>query len=149
MEIGYETTATSDDEGLIKLELNPRENIEDMYITFSSKKEFFFDELVDKVKVLTNAFLKLELTSPVMLHSMLRFVVTCSDGVKFFAYYVVSKGNIVDSGFIRTNQHTNHPLRFMASEKMLPKAKIIVATVVNKIVVHDVLDINFKELQNN
>uniref|UniRef100_A0A4Y0BF53 Thioester-containing protein 1 n=1 Tax=Anopheles funestus TaxID=62324 RepID=A0A4Y0BF53_ANOFN len=80
---------------------------------------------------------------------MLRFVVTCSDGVKFFAYYVVSKGNIVDSGFIRTNQHTNHPLRFMAPEKMLPKAKIIIITVANKMMVHDVLDINFKELQNN
>uniref|UniRef100_A0A4Y0BE58 TEP1-F n=1 Tax=Anopheles funestus TaxID=62324 RepID=A0A4Y0BE58_ANOFN len=33
--IGYETTATSDDEGLIKLELNPMENIEKMYITVS------------------------------------------------------------------------------------------------------------------
>uniref|UniRef100_A0A4Y0BF41 TEP1-F n=1 Tax=Anopheles funestus TaxID=62324 RepID=A0A4Y0BF41_ANOFN len=148
-EIGYETNVTSDDEGLIKLELNPSDNIEKMYITFSSKDELFFEEVVDRMDVVTNAFLKLELTSPVMLHSTLRFVVTCSDGVKFFAYYVVSKGNIVDSGFIRTNQQTNHPLRFMATEKMLPKARIIVATVVNKIVVHYVLNIDFKELQNN
>uniref|UniRef100_A0A4Y0BEL0 TEP1-F n=1 Tax=Anopheles funestus TaxID=62324 RepID=A0A4Y0BEL0_ANOFN len=149
MQVGYETTATSDDEGLIKLELNPRENIEKMYITFSNKYGFLLNERVDKMDVATNAFLNLELISPVMLHSLLRFVVTCSDGVKFFAYYVVSKGNIVDSGFIRTNQENTHLLRFMASEKMLPKAKIIVATVVNKIVVHYVLNIVFKELQNN
>ncbi|XP_049293397.1 CD109 antigen-like [Anopheles funestus] len=149
VKIGYETTATSDEEGLIKLELNPSDHIEQMYITFSNKYGFLLNERVDKMDVATNAFLKLELKSPVTLHSMLRFVVTCSDGVKFFAYYVVSKGNIVDSGFIRTNQQTNHPLRFMASEKMLPKAKIIIITVANKMMVHDVLDINFKELQNN
>ncbi|XP_049293400.1 CD109 antigen-like [Anopheles funestus] len=150
MQVGYETTATSNDEGLIKLELNPSDRTDTMIVYFSNEDDgFFFNEQVDKVEVLTNAYLKLELTSPVVLHSMLRFVVTCSDGVKFFAYYVVSKGNIVDSGFTRTNQQTNHLLRFMASERMLPKARIIIITVANQIMVHDVLDINFKELQNN
>uniref|UniRef100_A0A182S4J2 TEP1-F n=1 Tax=Anopheles funestus TaxID=62324 RepID=A0A182S4J2_ANOFN len=150
MEVGYETTATTDDKGRILLELSPSDSTDAMVIYFSNDDDgFFFNEQVDKVSAVTDAYLKLELNSPVMLHSMLRCVVTCSDGVKFFAYYILTKGNIVDSGYIRTNQHNKHPFRFMATEKMLPKARIIVLTVANGMVVHDVLDIDFVGLRNN
>uniref|UniRef100_A0A4Y0BE18 TEP1-F n=1 Tax=Anopheles funestus TaxID=62324 RepID=A0A4Y0BE18_ANOFN len=148
MDIEYQTNATSDDEGLIKLELNPSDNIEEMYITFSNQDGFSFYERVDKVVVITNAFLKLELNSLIKKNKLLQFWVTSNEQMTFFVYYVISKGNIIDAGFISPNKQNKYPLRFKATEKMIPKAKVIVMTVLNKTLVHDVLEINFDELQN-
>ncbi|XP_052895818.1 thioester-containing protein 1 allele S3-like [Anopheles moucheti] len=150
MEIGYETTATSDDEGLIKLELNPSDNVDDMNIYFSDDDiGFFFEERVEKVDVVTNAYLKLELKSPVKLNRMLRFTVTCNERMSFFVFYVVSKGNIIDSGYMRPNKQNRYSLNLNATENMIPKAKLIVATVASHIVVYDVVDISFEDFRNN
>ncbi|XP_049293398.1 CD109 antigen-like [Anopheles funestus] len=148
MDIEYQTNATSDDEGLIKLELNPTDNIEEMYITFSNQDGFYFNEGVDKAGGVTNVFIKLELNSPIKKNKILQFWVTSNEQMTFFVYYVISKGNIIDAGFISPNKQNKYPLRFKATEKMIPKAKVIVMTVVNKTVLHDVLDIDFDELLN-
>uniref|UniRef100_A0A4Y0BER6 TEP1-F n=1 Tax=Anopheles funestus TaxID=62324 RepID=A0A4Y0BER6_ANOFN len=150
MEIGYETTATSDDEGLIKLELNPIDSIDGMDISFSNDvHDVFFNEQVSKTRVDTNAFIKLELKSPIHLHSVLQFLVTCSDRAEFFVYYIVSKGNIIDSGFLRMQNPNKYVLQLNATEMMLPKAKVIVATVVNRTLVYDFLDMDFIGLRNS
>ncbi|XP_052891724.1 thioester-containing protein 1 allele S3-like [Anopheles moucheti] len=147
MEIGYETTATSDDEGLIKLELNPSDNVDDMNINFSDDDiGFFFEERVEKVDVVTNAYLKLELKSPVKLNRMFLFTVTCNERMSFFVFYVVSKGNIIDSGYMRLNWQIRYSLNLNATENMIPKAKLIVATVVSSTLVFDFVDIEFKDL---
>uniref|UniRef100_A0A4Y0BED1 TEP1-F n=1 Tax=Anopheles funestus TaxID=62324 RepID=A0A4Y0BED1_ANOFN len=148
MDIEYKTNATSDDEGLIKLELNPSDNIEEMYITFSNQDGFYFNERVDKVGGVTNAFIKLELNSPIKKNKLLQFWVTSNEQMTFFVYYVLSKGNIIDGGYISPNKQNKYPLRFKATEKMIPKAKVIVMTVLDETVLHDVLEINFDELQN-
>ncbi|XP_053668473.1 thioester-containing protein 1 allele S3-like [Anopheles marshallii] len=149
-DIDYGTTATSDDGGLIKLELNPSDNIDVMNINFSDDDNgFFFGAVVEKVDVVTNAYLKLELKSPVKLNRMLRLTVTCNERMTFFVYYVVTKGNIIDSGYMRPNKQNKYPLQLNATEKMIPKAKLIVATVASHIVVYDVVDIDFDEFHNN
>ncbi|XP_052896680.1 thioester-containing protein 1 allele S3-like [Anopheles moucheti] len=149
-EIGYETTATSDDEGLIKLELNPSDNVDDMNINFSDDDiGFFFEERVEKVDVVTNAYLKLELKSPVKLNQIVRLLVTCNERMSFFVFYVVSKGNIIDSGFIGPNNQKKYFLQLNATEMMIPKSKIIVATIIYSTVVYDLVDIDFKSFRND
>uniref|UniRef100_A0A182W9G3 TEP1-F n=1 Tax=Anopheles minimus TaxID=112268 RepID=A0A182W9G3_9DIPT len=148
-EIGYHETATSDNDGLIKLELLPNKDINEMTISFSNDDGFFFEEQVEKVEGVTDTFIKLELTNPVKLNQTLRFTVRCNEQMTFFVYYVVSKGNIIESGYMRPNKQTKFPLQLKATEKMVPKAKIIVSTIVNQTVVYDFVDIDFKDLRNN
>uniref|UniRef100_A0A182YIZ6 TEP1-F n=1 Tax=Anopheles stephensi TaxID=30069 RepID=A0A182YIZ6_ANOST len=150
IDVEYEETATSDKDGLIKFELNPGEDIEGMDINFSNDETgFYFYERVDKVDIVTNTYIKLELKSPIKLNRLLRLMVTCNERMTFFVYYVVSKGNIIDSGFMRPNRQNKYPLQLNATEKMIPKAKIIVATVASRTVVYDFVDIDFEELRNN
>ncbi|XP_049293332.1 CD109 antigen-like [Anopheles funestus] len=150
MEVGYETTSTTDDKGRILLELSPSDSTETMIVYFSNDDDgFFFNEQVDKVEVLTDAYLKLELKSPIKLNRKLRLMVTCNERMTFFMYYIVSKGNIIDSGFMRPNRQNKYPLELDATEKMIPKAKIIVATVAKQTVIYDFVDIDFEELRNN
>ncbi|XP_053668194.1 thioester-containing protein 1 allele S3-like [Anopheles marshallii] len=150
LEIGYETTATSDNNGLIKLELNPSDSVDSMYINFSNDDdEFYFYQRVGKENVLTNAYIKVELRSPIKLNRLLQFIITCSKPMTFFAYFVMSKGNIIDSGAIRPSNQNKYIFRLNASEEMSPKAKFIVATEVNGAVVYDYVDINFKDRRNN
>ncbi|XP_053658713.1 thioester-containing protein 1 allele S3-like [Anopheles marshallii] len=149
-DIDYGTTATSDDGGVIKLELNPSDNIDVMNINFSDDDNgFFFGAVVEKVDVVTNAYLKLELRSPVKLNRMLRLTVTCNERMTFFLYYVVTKGNIIDSGYMRPNKQNKYPLQLNATEKMIPKAKLIVATVASSVIVFDYADADFQDLRNN
>ncbi|XP_053668200.1 thioester-containing protein 1 allele S3-like [Anopheles marshallii] len=146
-DIDYGTTATSDDGGVIKLELNPSDNIDVMNINFSDDDNgFFFGAVVEKGDVVTNAYLKLELRSPVKLNRMLRLTVTCNERMTFFLYYVVTKGNIIDSGYMRPNKQNKYPLQLNATEKMIPKAKLIVATVASSVIVFDYVDIDFTDL---
>ncbi|XP_053668192.1 thioester-containing protein 1 allele S3-like [Anopheles marshallii] len=150
LEIGYEATATSDNNGLIKLELNPSDSVDSMYINFSNDDdEFYFYERVGKENVLTNAYIKVELRSPIKLNRLLQFIITCSKPMTFFAYFVMSKGNIIDSGAIRPSNQNKYIFRLNASEEMSPKAKFIVATEVNGAVVYDYVNINFKDRRNN
>ncbi|XP_053669045.1 thioester-containing protein 1 allele S3-like [Anopheles marshallii] len=149
-DIDYGTTATSDDGGLIKLELNPSDNIDVMNINFSDDDNgFFFDAVVEKVDVVTNAYLKLELKSPVKLNHMLRLMVTCNEQMTFLVYYIMSKGNIIDSGFMRASNQKRFSLQLNATEKMIPKSKIIVATIISSTVVHGFVDIDFKTFRND
>uniref|UniRef100_A0A4Y0BF04 TEP1-F n=1 Tax=Anopheles funestus TaxID=62324 RepID=A0A4Y0BF04_ANOFN len=149
-EVEYETTTTTDDKGRILLELSPSDSTDTMVIYFSNEDDgFFFNEQVDKVEILTDAYLKLELKSPIKLNRKLRLLVTCNKLMTFFMYYIVSKGNIIESGFMRPNRQNKYPLELDATETMIPKAKIIVATVAEQTVIYDFVDIDFEELHNN
>ena len=84
--IGFETTATSDNDGLIKLELQKNEDIESMHVSVSvsifvdlmnynyksllisqfvnNNDGFVFEHNVDRDVFATNAYIKIELKSP-------------------------------------------------------------------------------------
>nr|Q9GYW4.1 RecName: Full=Thioester-containing protein 1 allele S1; Short=TEP1s; AltName: Full=TEP1-F; AltName: Full=Thioester-containing protein I; Contains: RecName: Full=Thioester-containing protein 1 N-terminal; Short=TEP1-N; Contains: RecName: Full=Thioester-containing protein 1 C-terminal; Short=TEP1-C; Flags: Precursor [Anopheles gambiae]AAG00600.1 thioester-containing protein I [Anopheles gambiae] len=148
-DVGFETTTTSDNDGLIKLELQPSEGTEQLGINFNAVDGFFFYEDVNKVETVTDAYIKLELKSPIKRNKLMRFMVTCTERMTFFVYYVMSKGNIIDAGFMRPNKQTKYLLQLNATEKMIPKAKILIATVAGRTVVYDYADLDFQELRNN
>uniref|UniRef100_A0A4Y0BEZ7 TEP1-F n=1 Tax=Anopheles funestus TaxID=62324 RepID=A0A4Y0BEZ7_ANOFN len=153
IDIDFETTATSDHDGLIKLELIPIDSpnpLSYMYITFTNDDDgFYFYERVEKEYVKTNSYIKLELKSPIKLNRLMQFMVTSNEAMTSFVYYVVSKGNIIDSGIIRPNSQMKYPFRLMASKEMIPKAKIIVVSETTTTLVYDFVDIDFKDLRNN
>uniref|UniRef100_A0A182W9H6 TEP1-F n=1 Tax=Anopheles minimus TaxID=112268 RepID=A0A182W9H6_9DIPT len=148
-DIDYETTATSDIEGLIELELHSNENTEKMSITFSNDEGCYFNAQLYETGVNANKYIKLRFKHPITSSRLLQFLVTCNEPMKFFVYYVVSHGKIVDSGFVRTDEHNKYSFRLEASEKMLPTAKIMIATVVNDAVLCDFVEIYYKEPHNN
>ncbi|XP_041782749.1 CD109 antigen-like [Anopheles merus] len=148
-DVGFETTTTSDNDGLIKLELQPSEGTEQLGISFNAVDGFFFYEDVNKVETVTDAYIKLELKSPIKRNKLMRFMVTCTERMTFFVYYVMSKGNIIDAGFMRPNKQTKYLLQLNATEKMIPRAKILIATVAGRTVVYDYADLDFQELRNN
>ncbi|XP_052891713.1 thioester-containing protein 1 allele S3-like [Anopheles moucheti] len=145
LDIEYEKTVTTDDNGLIKLELSPGNNVQEMVITLENDDGFYFDETVQNTGVVSNAYIKLELKSTLHLNRLVQVQVSCNEPMTFFVYYVMKKGNIIDSGFITTNEQSKYPLRFIASEKMIPQVKIIVSTVKNDRMMFDFLDLDFEE----
>ncbi|XP_052891678.1 thioester-containing protein 1 allele S3-like [Anopheles moucheti] len=150
LEIDYEKRLTSDDEGLIKLELNPSDNTTQMEVVCSTGDNInLLSEIVHRVDVVTNVYLKLELRSAIQSNSILQFMVTCNERMSFFVYYIVSKGNIIDSGYMRLNSQKKFLLKLQATQEMLPKTKLIVATVASRTVVYDEMTIDFKTLRNN
>ncbi|XP_050095516.1 alpha-1-macroglobulin-like [Anopheles aquasalis] len=83
------------------------------------------------------------------LPSKVKLLVKCSNKMKFFTYYVLSKGNIVDAKYVSGNGKTTR--NYTISEpthSMLPRAKIIVVTVINGTMLHDSVQIEFGELAN-
>ena len=79
----------------------------------------------------------------------MRFIVTCTERMTFFVYYVVSKSNIVDAGFVRPKNETTFLLQLYATEKLFPKAKMLVATVTGRTVVYDYINLDFQVFHNN
>uniref|UniRef100_A0A6E8W2J7 TEP1-F n=1 Tax=Anopheles coluzzii TaxID=1518534 RepID=A0A6E8W2J7_ANOCL len=148
--IGFGTTVTSDNDGLVKLELQPSEGIESIDVSFlNDQNGLIFEETMYKEESYTNAYIKLELKSSINLYKLMRFMVTCTERTTFFVYYVVSKGNIIDADFIKLNKEMTYHLQLNATEKMIPKAKILIATVVGRTVVYDCMDLDFQEFRNN
>ncbi|XP_040167714.1 CD109 antigen-like [Anopheles arabiensis] len=149
-DVDHQQTYTTGRDGTIKLLMRPTELTETIDITVSEdNSEFTYTERIEKVHADTNVFLKLELKSPIKLGKLIRLMVTCNERMTFFIYYVVSKGNIVDAGFVRPNRQTKFMFQLTASEKMIPKAHIFVATVSQDVVVWDSLEIDLKQFSNH
>uniref|UniRef100_A0A182NVA5 TEP1-F n=1 Tax=Anopheles dirus TaxID=7168 RepID=A0A182NVA5_9DIPT len=152
--LNSEDTHTSDNDGLIKLDLqvNDTDEIEITFTGTDQSNGFFFTETVTKAKSGSDAFLKLELRSAINIKSKrpMNIIVTCSERMSFFVYYVVSKRKIIDSGMIRPNQNTKYRMeQIRASEKMMPRANIIVVTVAkDKTVIWDKLEVNLQQFNN-
>ncbi|XP_050093620.1 CD109 antigen-like [Anopheles aquasalis] len=144
-----EQSYTTDDAGEIKLQLNPSTSAEYIQITASIDDQELFDESIIKMERNVEKFIAIELKDRyVALNHDMSFKITCSDQLKFLVYYVISKGNIVDSGFARPTRVSKYTLILKPTEKMMPRAKVVVATITNNIVVFDYVDIEFHDFQN-
>uniref|UniRef100_A0A182U5C8 TEP1-F n=1 Tax=Anopheles melas TaxID=34690 RepID=A0A182U5C8_9DIPT len=149
-DVDHQQTYTTGRGGTITLLMRPTELTETIDISLSeNNSEFTYTERIEKVHADTNVFLKLELKSPIKLGKLIRLMVTCNERMTFFIYYVISKGNIVDAGFMRPNRQTKFMFQLTASEKMIPKAHIFVATVSQDVVVWDSLEIDLKRFSNH
>lgn len=74
---------------------------------------------------------------------------TCSERMTFLAYYVVSKSNIVDAGYIGQLRQKKIVFEISATEKMLPKATIYVTSAFENILIWDALEIDLRPLSND
>uniref|UniRef100_A0A182NVA1 TEP1-F n=1 Tax=Anopheles dirus TaxID=7168 RepID=A0A182NVA1_9DIPT len=142
------TSYTSDDDGMIKLLLNPTATTQMLLITVTiDDQELLFEQINGREP--GKAFIKLYLSSKVVLGEMINLQVTCNTELPFFLYYVISKGNIVDSGYVKVDKLTEHLLQISATHKMIPKAQIMVATMSGNVVLYDFVNVNFDDLRNN
>lgn len=73
-----------------------------------------------------------------------------SHKIQFLLHYVLSKGNIVYAKHWSSNKkETEVSVSINVLRSMLPRAKIIVVTVINGALLHDSVDIEYDELPNN
>ncbi|XP_049293334.1 CD109 antigen-like [Anopheles funestus] len=145
---GHETVYTSDDEGMIKLTLQPERSSDmiDIIVTIDDVNLLY--ERIHRREA-GKAFLQMELKSEPKVGKMLDLKITCNEEMPFFLYYVVAKGDIVASGFIQLKQVTAYTLQIAAIDRMVPRAKIVVATVVKNVLLYDFLEVDYKEFLNN
>uniref|UniRef100_A0A2M4B9P0 TEP1-F n=2 Tax=Anopheles marajoara TaxID=58244 RepID=A0A2M4B9P0_9DIPT len=141
--------STSDKKGFIGLYFDPPASVDAVNITVSIGKERIFFETIKRAEHLVTGNIEIELKSAAQLNKMLKAVVKCTTRGSFFAYFVIAKGNIVDSGSYSLGQVTRHSIQFNVTEPMVPKFKLIVATVSNNIIVYDYVDVVVKEFLNN
>uniref|UniRef100_A0A182QYC9 TEP1-F n=1 Tax=Anopheles farauti TaxID=69004 RepID=A0A182QYC9_9DIPT len=154
-ELQYNEKHTSDSSGCIKLNLLMNNASESIHITFTESDStgyYMFEETVHRTDS-DDTFIKLELRSQPNIKSTkpMSLVVTCSERMSSFVYYVLSKGKIIDARLILLNSQTKYRMnQIRASEKMLPKASIIVITVANNnTLVWDSLDVSFPQFGNS
>ncbi|KAH8413116.1 hypothetical protein KR009_008160, partial [Drosophila setifemur] len=65
--------------------------------------------------------------------------------IKYFMYQVVGRGDIILSRNVDVNDGTFHTIKFLASFAMMPRAKLLVYTVINGEFVYDEQVIQFEE----
>uniref|UniRef100_A0A182NGI1 TEP1-F n=1 Tax=Anopheles dirus TaxID=7168 RepID=A0A182NGI1_9DIPT len=131
--LGYEKAVMSDDTGLVKLELPINGSIEQFHLDM-----IMYTNLPSSYNM--------KPTEPIDLE------VTCNKRMSFFVYYVISKGKLIESSFVKIRiPSTKHRLtQIKASEKMFPKAKVVVVTVTKgDEFVWDSLDVDFSHLGNH
>ncbi|XP_058053822.1 thioester-containing protein 1 allele S3-like [Anopheles bellator] len=145
----YEQSLRTDNDGIIKLQLRPSSDTTYLQVTVTVDDNELLSEPIEPVERLTNSYIKLELKSPIKINQMLQFLVMCSERMTFFIYYVVSKGEIIDSGSFRPTRSTLYQFKLNATAQLVPRSKIIVASIANDVVIYDFVDIVFDEFHNN
>ncbi|XP_058116223.1 thioester-containing protein 1 allele S3-like [Anopheles ziemanni] len=145
----YIETLTSDKNGVIKQTLIPSADSNTINIEVKIEDNDLLTEDIHRVETNTDAYVKIELKSKIMLNKPIKYSITCTDKMQFLVYYVVSKGNIIDEGLLRPSKTHKVPLQINANSKMIPKSRVIVATLAKDTIVYDTMDIEFKELSNN
>ncbi|XP_049540001.1 CD109 antigen-like isoform X3 [Anopheles darlingi] len=148
--IGSEQSYTSDDTGTIDLPFDSAALTEPADIIVSLNQQEVLHETIERMEQRMDTYITVQSnSSDAGLNQKIKIDVTCSDHMTFLAYYVVSKRNIVDAGFIRLNKVPKHRFQLVASGKMVPRSQIIVVTVANNMIVHGYVNIEFEEFSNN
>uniref|UniRef100_A0A4Y0BF80 TEP1-F n=1 Tax=Anopheles funestus TaxID=62324 RepID=A0A4Y0BF80_ANOFN len=146
-DVDNEKVYVTDSKGAIKLEMRPTEATQEMTIRLEDNtSQFSFHEVIKKAE--TDTFIKLNLVSSVKINQSIRMLVTCNTKMTFYYYYVVSKGTIVYGNVKRVSGLTKDYLTIDATERMLPKATILVATIANAMMVTDTFEVDLNQLSN-
>uniref|UniRef100_A0A3F2YVY5 TEP1-F n=1 Tax=Anopheles dirus TaxID=7168 RepID=A0A3F2YVY5_9DIPT len=145
----FKITATSDKDGVIEFELRPNKTSESMEIQFSNDA-IDFSEIVNKGEASSNVRHTLTMRAPVVakLNEVMKNKVKCSEKMTFLVYYMLSKGNIIASGFRTISSKKSYTLDITTTERMMPKTKLVVATVVQRTLVYDYQDIEIGDFHN-
>ncbi|XP_049293329.1 CD109 antigen-like isoform X1 [Anopheles funestus] len=146
-DVDNEKVYVTDSKGAIKLEMRPTEATQEMTIRLEDNtSQFSFHEVIKKAA--TDTFIKLNLVSSVKINQPIRMLVTCNTKMTFYYYYVVSKGTILYGNIKRVSGLTKDYLTIDATEGMLPKATILVATITNAMMVTDTFEVDLNQLSN-
>uniref|UniRef100_A0A182QMM5 TEP1-F n=1 Tax=Anopheles farauti TaxID=69004 RepID=A0A182QMM5_9DIPT len=143
-----QTIYKSDDAGKIKLTLHPATSTEQIFMSVTIDGDLLLDEQISR-RDPGKAFIKLDLISKVVPGEKIGLRVTYSKDLPFFLYYVLSKGKILDAGYVKPSKPTEHSLQISAPEELIPKAQIMVATMSESVVLYDFVDVSFSDLRNN
>uniref|UniRef100_A0A1A9W1S3 TEP1-F n=1 Tax=Glossina brevipalpis TaxID=37001 RepID=A0A1A9W1S3_9MUSC len=76
--------------------------------------------------------------------------VRCSEPMKYFIYQLVGRGDILLSRSVEVSDNTQHTFKFLATFAMMPRAKLLIYTVINGELVYDEQDVELEQnLLNN
>ncbi|XP_049542531.1 uncharacterized protein LOC125955439 [Anopheles darlingi] len=87
---------------------------------------------VPSADLLADKYIKVELLTRVKFNRMIRLLITCSDNMTILLYHVFTKGNIVEFGSFKPNQTNRYSFQLLMSDKLIPRSRIFVATIVRK-----------------
>ncbi|KFB37486.1 hypothetical protein ZHAS_00004707 [Anopheles sinensis] len=139
----------SDNNGEILLQLTPSESEDVITLTVLVDGQEILEEEISKAKFKTKSFLEISLKSSAQVNMPIRLNINCDKSVKFFMYYVMAKGNIIDQGYVSVTRRTSANIYVQYSASMVPKATVFVVTVAGDRMVYDTMDILFEEQVNN
>ncbi|KFB47009.1 thioester-containing protein I [Anopheles sinensis] len=144
----FDETATSDKNGIIKKTVNPSQATESLDIVVSVDDIDLFEGVIDKSESTNYVKVELKPQQSIKPNKLFKLDVQCSERINFLVYYVMSQGKIIDAGSTNPNKLTKITLTINATNNMIPRSKIIVATLVKQTVIYDTVDINIDELLN-
>uniref|UniRef100_A0A8W7JZM2 TEP1-F n=1 Tax=Anopheles albimanus TaxID=7167 RepID=A0A8W7JZM2_ANOAL len=135
---------TSDDTGMVRLLLPS--HTETISVLHAGK-----EVLNTNIGKRSSAFINVLLDSinPAKRNQTIKLMLKSSHRLEFFIYYVVSKGDIVDAKYVTASKIKNNIYYFTTSDRMLPRAKIIVVTVIDGAILHHSVQIEFSEFPYN
>ncbi|KFB45692.1 hypothetical protein ZHAS_00013656 [Anopheles sinensis] len=134
--------------GEISLGLMPLDNVNSIIVTVLVGGEEILDEEIPKAPE-TNALIKIMFKTDVQLDMPIKMKIKCRREMTFLMYYILAKGNVIDQGYLRLNRKSNVNIDIKYSPSMVPKAKVIVATLSGNTMVYDMKDIVYRDLLNN
>ncbi|KFB36249.1 thioester-containing protein 1 [Anopheles sinensis] len=147
LEDEYNKALTSDKKGVIKQTVTPTGDFITVVVQIDDHEHL--NEDIHALETNTDAFITLDLKSKVHLGKPIKLMVTCTDKMTFIVYYVVAKGNIIDTGYLEAKNVKRFNFQINAIDRMVPQSKIVVATLAGGTVVFDEENIEFTEQLNN
>ncbi|ETN59728.1 thioester-containing protein [Anopheles darlingi] len=148
----FDKRFTTDSAGIIKLMLPTSNSTEYIIVEALIDGNHLLEETIDAAQYGGEAMLKVAMETPLKLHHDISLLVTCSKGTTFYLYYVLSRGSIIDSGYVPLGKGlVSHRLQLKPSDRMLPKSTVIVATIVtaSQVVLYDFVELDYQALRNN
>uniref|UniRef100_A0AAG5D6V6 TEP1-F n=2 Tax=Anopheles atroparvus TaxID=41427 RepID=A0AAG5D6V6_ANOAO len=140
---------TSDRNGIIRKTFLPSSSTTNINIMAAVDGHDLLNEEITRNDITTDAYVKVELKSIIRLNKLLKLSVKCSQKMSFLVYYVVSRGQVIDTGYIKIRNIKTYHLQIMATANMMPKSKIILATLAHETLIYDTVDILFDDMLNN
>ncbi|XP_035785188.1 CD109 antigen-like [Anopheles albimanus] len=148
----FDKRFTTNAAGVIKLVLPASKSAQYIVVEALINGNQLLEETIDVSQNEGGAMLKVTMDAPLRLNYDISLLVTCTKGTTFYLYYVLSRGNIIDSGYVPLSKGmVSHRLQLKPSDWMLPKSTVMVATVVtaNQLVLYDFVELDYQALRNN
>ncbi|ETN64855.1 hypothetical protein AND_003391 [Anopheles darlingi] len=143
-----ERNFTTNTTGYITFQIKTIETTKLTFLRVSEGNHLKLNDTIYQLESASDMYIEVKLLTRVKFNRMLRTMISCSHGMTNLLYYVISKGNIVDTGFHRPNHMNRYSFQVMVSARLIPRSRIVVATTVNNKTMLGAVDIFINELGN-